>query len=130
MLDGMIIVANTVMMQVEKNAYKQTMLPVFFRFRSLGAAISRYTCARVSNPLIESSECPKAMMIAIAGMVGQTVPVSHPVELWLKTKLCGSGAGGRFHWPRSRSVNGHHTSSAITITVVICMMRNAAPLDS
>ena len=42
----------------------------------------------------------------------------------------GVGAGGRCQPLVISSVNGHQTSKIPTMTVVICMMRSALPLDS
>ena len=40
------------------------------------------------------------------------------------------GSGGKWAFPRSNSVSGHQISRATTITVVICMILSAFPLDS
>src|SRR4051794_9010775 len=106
------------------------MLPVIRRFFNFGDAISRYTCASVSKPLIESSEWPNAMMIATIGNVGQTVPWNQPrlsPENW---RLDGIGGGGTWATPRIRIVSGHQIRNATTITDVICIIRSALPLDS
>ena len=41
-----------------------------------------------------------------------------------------AGEGGSCHLPWIKIVSGHQMSSATTITVVICMIFSAAPLDS
>ena len=61
--------------------------PAFLRFASFGEAISRFTCARLSSPLMASNECPKPIRMATTEMLGQTVPRSQPrasVEPWPK----------------------------------------------
>ena len=40
------------------------------------------------------------------------------------------GAGGKSQRPFRKMVSGHQISRMTTITVVICMMRSALPLDS
>ena len=52
--------------------------PARSRFFNFGCAISRYTCASVSNPLMASSEWPRPIMMAIAVMDGASVPFSQP----------------------------------------------------
>src|SRR5665213_1654629 len=94
-LSGMIITANSEITPVQSTAYQQVRFAAIFRFFILGEAISRYTCARVSNPLIESSECPKAMIITTIGISIQNVPLSQPCALSANTRLEGVGAGGR-----------------------------------
>ncbi len=42
----------------------------------------------------------------------------------------GVGAGGSVQRSFRKMVSGHQTSRMATITVVICMMRSALPLDS
>ena len=79
---------------------------------------------------MESSEWPKAMISATIGMDGQMVPLNQPSARGLNCRLRGSGAGGKWTWPRSRMVSGHQINNATTMTVVICMMRSALPLDS
>src|SRR5580698_8450096 len=79
---------------------------------------------------MESSECPKAMIKAIAGMAGKIVPLNQPRDSLVNCRLRGTGAGGKVTWPRSRMVRGHQINNATTITVVICIMRSALPLDS
>src|SRR5882724_2649228 len=129
-LSGMIITANREITPVQSTAYQQVRLAAILRFFILGEAISRYTCARVSNPLIDSSECPKAMMITTIGICIQNVPLSQPCALSENTRLEGLGAGGRCQPLVSSSVIGHQMSRMPTMTVVICMMRSALPLDS
>ena len=70
------------------------------------------------------------MMMATTGMVGQTVPLNQPSPSSLKCKLCNVGAGGICAAPCIRMVSGHQIRKTTTITVVICMMRSALPLDS
>ena len=45
-------------------------------------------------------------------------------------QIGGGGAGGICAGPRSNSVMGHQIRKITTITVVICMIRSALPLDS
>ena len=70
------------------------------------------------------------MMIATAGICSQNVPASQPCASGASVMLDGSGAGGKVQRPFSRIVIGHHTTRIATITVVICMIRSALPLDS
>src|SRR5579862_2764634 len=106
------------------------MLPVIRRFFSFGEATSRYTCARVSNPLIARRECPKATMIITKEICDQKVPLSQPSDSLVKCRFLGVGAGGNCTWPRSNSVTGAHINRITSITVVICIIRSAFVLDS
>src|ERR1700693_1274602 len=106
------------------------MFAAILRFFNLGDAISRYTCASVSHPLMDSRECPKAMMIATIGNCSQNVPLSQPWASSENMRLEGTGAGGSLHLFWSAMLMGHQISRMTTITVVICMIRNALPLDS
>src|SRR5215467_2021367 len=115
---------------VEIVAYVQTMLPVIFRLFSFGNSISRYTCASVSKPLIESTECPKAMMTATTGIVGHHVPLNQPKPSSLNCRCAGVGGGGFWARPCVASVIRHQTRNITTMTVVTCMMRKAFVLDS
>ena len=45
-------------------------------------------------------------------------------------QILGSGAGGICAGPCNSSVSGHQIRKITTITVVICMIRSAFPLDS
>ncbi len=56
-------------------------------------------------------------------------PYSQPSECLSRMMFRGSGAGGRWP-PRVRIVYEHHPISAITITVVSCMIHSAFSLDS
>src|ERR1041385_6139040 len=94
-LSGMIITANSEITPVQSTAYQQVRFVAILRFFILGEAISRYTCASVSKPLIESSECPNAMMITTIGICIQKVPLSQPCALSEKTRLAGLGDEGR-----------------------------------
>src|SRR4029078_5977679 len=94
-LSGMIITANSEITPVHSTAYQQVMLAAILRFFILGEAISRYTCASVSNPLIESSEWPKAMLMTTIGICIQKVPFSHPCASLENVRLDGFGGGGR-----------------------------------
>ena len=94
------------------------MLPVMRRFFSFGDAISRYTWARVSNPLIDSSEWPNAMMTATIGMVHSCIVPSqplpnHPRLSSVKCRLAGVGAGGICDGPRISSVRMHQPTNRI-----------------
>ena len=77
-----------------------------------------------------SSECPKATTSIAALMLGQKVPSSQPSECSFIVRLAATGAGGNGAPPRSRSVRADQATSITTMTVVICMMRSAWPLDS
>src|SRR5277367_3793001 len=79
---------------------------------------------------MESSEWPKAMIKAMNGMAGKMVPRNQPSDSLVNRRLRGSGAGGKVIWPRIKMVNGHQINNATTMTVVICIMRSALPLDS
>ena len=71
------------------------MFPVILRFFSFGDAISRYTCASVSKPLIDSTAWPNAIMITTKGMFSQRVPFHQPKASLEKCRCAGVGAGGR-----------------------------------
>src|SRR5204862_4952499 len=60
----------------------------------------------------------------------KNVPSSHPQESLGRCRFAGVGRGGSCADPRSSSVRGHQMSRITTITVVICMIRRALPLDS
>ncbi len=92
----MIIIAKTVMTPVEISAYTQTMFAVIRKFLSFGYAISRYTCASVSKPLIDNSECPKATTASTIGIISQGVPCSQPCASSLRWMFSAIGAGGMF----------------------------------
>src|SRR5258707_11506382 len=79
---------------------------------------------------MESSEWPKAMMMATIGIVGQNVPLNQPRDSEVSARWLGAGEGGSCHLLWSKIVSGHQITKATTITVVICMMRSAAELDS
>ena len=106
------------------------MFAVIRKFFSFGYAISRYTCASVSNPLIASNEWPKATTNIAELMLGQNVPWSHPSECSFSVRFAWVGIGGSGAPPRTTNVITDHTIKITTITVVICMIRNAWPLDS
>src|SRR5436305_1118697 len=126
----MIIDASRMMPPVEIVAKMQTILPVIFRLFSLGYSISLYTCARVSKPLIESTEWPKAIITATTGIVGHHVPLNHPSPSSLKLRCEGVGGGGSCAGPRTMSVMMHQARNITTMTVVTCMMCKAFELDS
>src|SRR5882757_6359153 len=94
-LSGMIITANREITPVQSTAYQQVRFAAILRFFILGEAISRYTCASVSNPLIDSRECPKAMMITTRETCIHLVPASQPCAFSENIRLDGVGAGGR-----------------------------------
>src|SRR5512143_3537396 len=79
---------------------------------------------------MDNSECPKAMMIITRGNCSQVVPLSQPWASFENIRLEGTGAGGSFHLFCSAMLMGHQISRIATMTVVICMMRRALPLDS
>ena len=60
----------------------------------------------------------------------QKVPSSHPSDSPVICRLAMVGAGGSSKLPFIAIVMGHHINRITTITVVICMMRRAWPLDS
>src|SRR5438309_1619871 len=64
------------------------------------------------------------------GTCVQKVPSNHPQDLWVICRLEGMGAGGSWTLPLNASVNGHQMSRITTMTVVICIIRRALPLDS
>src|ERR1700681_920275 len=109
-LSGMIITANSEITPVQRTAYQQVRFAAILRFFILGEAISRYTCASVSNPLIDSSECPKAMMITTSETCIHLVPASQPCALSENTRFEGVGAGGRCQPFVISRVNGHQIS--------------------
>src|SRR6185369_10679888 len=117
MPSGMIITANSEMTPVHKSAYQQVRFAAILRFFILGDAMSRYTCASVSNPLIDSSECPKAMMITTIGICIHMVPLSQPCASWENTRFEGVGAGGKCQPLVSTNVMGHQISRMPTMTV-------------
>src|SRR5689334_12574952 len=100
------------------------------RFLSLGCASSRYTCANVSKPLMASSEWPNATIRITKGSCVINVPSSQPQDSFVRCRLEGVGGGGSWAPPLVSSVRGHHIRRITTITVVICIMRRALPLDS
>src|SRR4051794_9487223 len=115
----MIMLARSVMRPVHITAYTHVMFAVIFRFFSFGDAISRYTCASVSNPLMERSECPKAAITAMAEICSQRVPASHPCASGENCKFDGMGAGGRKPQRSfTNSVIGPQIKMIATITVV------------
>ncbi len=71
------------------------------------------------------------MISVTIGMYSQNVPLNQPSEPGLKCRLPGVGGGGTCTCPGcSTMVSGHQISNTTTITVVICIMRSALPLDS
>ena len=70
------------------------------------------------------------MTIATAVKDGQIVPSNQPRLSPVKCRLARIGAGGICAVPRIRIVSGHQIRKATTITVVICIIRSALPLDS
>src|SRR5271169_3827772 len=78
--------------------------PARSRFFSLGWAISRLTCARLSSPLMASSEWPRPIRMAMKVMEGATVPLSQPSASGLN--LMFSGRGG--HRLVAGLENRHH----------------------
>ena len=81
---------------------------------------------------MESSEWPNAMMIATARNLRPDralEPAQAPPALkcrLLRQRAPAGAARGR----AAACVSGHQIRKATTITVVICMMRSALPLDS
>src|ERR1700676_3511291 len=106
------------------------MFAVIRRFFILGYATSRYTCARVSNPLIASREWPIDTRITTNDMRAQKVPLSQPKDSLVRCRFEGVGSGGNLAPPRIISVIGAQNSKITTMTVVICMIRKALWLDS
>src|SRR5581483_4306296 len=106
------------------------MFAVSRKFLSLGYAISRYTWASVSNPLMARIEWPNATIKTTKEIWVQKVPPSQPVDSFARWMFDGVGGGGRGAPPRRTSVSGHQIRRITTITVVICMMRRALVLDS
>src|ERR1700694_5809747 len=106
----MIITAKSEITPVQRTAYQQVRFAAILRFFILGEAISRYTCASVSNPLIDSSECPKAMIITTSETCIHLVPASQPCAFSENIRLDGVGGGGKCQPLVISSVNGHQTS--------------------
>ena len=80
---------------------------------------------------MESSEWPKAMMMATSAICGQTVPLSQPRRFVAEMQVARHRQRAEAARCRcSSSVMGHQIRNTTTITVVICMMRSALPLDS
>ena len=127
---GIIITARIDNNPVDIVAYTHTIFAVIRRFFNFGYAISRYTCASVSNPLIASSECPNPTTISTTGNCVQNVPCSHPRLSSFIVKFDGNGGGGNGAPPRINSVIPHQINMQTTITVVICIMCSACPEDS
>ena len=62
---------------------------------------------------------------------GQDVPLNQPSAFVGEMEVVqGSARGGICAGPCSSSVSGHQTRKITTMTVVICMIRSALPLDS
>ena len=100
--------------------------PARSRFFSLGASISRLTWASDSSPDIARIEWPKAIIMPNTPRVRASGKfLSHPSESSVKR----NSRGGRCA-PRTNIVIPHHTIITTAITVVICMIRIALPLDS
>ena len=71
------------------------------------------------------------MSTATAGSVGQKVPRNQPSASALNLIFFNTGAGGICAGPPLiSSVSGHQIRKITIITVVICMIRSAFPLDS
>src|SRR4051794_17696592 len=77
-----------------------------------------------------SNEWPNATNMTTRERCAQNVPYSQPSESRVRCRFAGTGAGGSVALPRNSSVSGHQISRITTITVVICMIRNALLLDS
>ena len=98
----------------------------FFRFLIFGSSISRYTCARVSRPLIARMEWPKAMKMPTSPTLCQTgrffiQPRDSSVNL--------SSKGGRTN-PRIATVTSDQSSSTAPTTVTTPMILKFLSLDS
>ena len=94
-LSGMIITAKKDTNEVKNRLYTKITNPVFSRFFSLGCSISRFTCARVSSPLIASTEWPNPTnrMTNVKRLI--QVPYSHPSDSLVSETTPGcSGLGG------------------------------------
>ena len=61
---------------------------------------------------------------------GPERPLSQPRPSRLKCRFAGVGGGGICAGPPIEQCQGAPDQSITTITVVICMMRSALPLDS
>ncbi len=71
------------------------------------------------------------MMINTIGIWSHIVPASQPCASGASVMFDGTGAGGRLVIRSFRiSVSGHQIIRITTITVVICIIRRAFPLDS
>ena len=57
------------------------------------------------------------------------VPLNQP-NGFAEVQIGNVGGGGSLRAPWIRMVSGHQIRKITTITVVICMMRSALPLDS
>src|SRR5689334_21487423 len=64
------------------------------------------------------------------GSCVRNVPFNHPHDSAVRCRFDGVGGGGSCAPPLRASVKGHQTSKTTTMTVVICIMRRAFPLDS
>src|SRR5216683_4223455 len=130
-LSGMIITAKNEVRAVNRSAYTPITTAAFFRFFNLGWAISRFTWARVSSPLMASTECPnptnKMNMVKWLSQVPFSA-VNHPRESLSRVIPYFSGFGGTWKgaWKR---VMVHHRIRITTITVVMIMIWTALVLD-
>ena len=96
------------------------------RFGTFGWAISRFTCASDSSPLMARIEWPKAMRIPRAPICfSHPVPPSQPSASSLKWSSKGGSVAPRIH-----SVTQHQVTITTTITVVTPMIFIALSLDS
>src|SRR5262249_51145420 len=68
--------------------------------------------------------------IATIPIFAQIVPLSQPSASSEKWILRGRGAGGSWIFGARSSVIGHQIRKITTMTVVICTIRSALPLDS
>ena len=94
--------------------------PVFSRFFSLGCSISRLTWARVSSPLMASTECPKPTKRMIQVMLTEPGAVQPAQRFFVQRNHARDAAG----WAATamgarKTVMVHQISRITTITVVI-----------
>src|SRR5580765_7079978 len=113
---------------VNKSAYTPITTAAFFKFLNLGWAISRFTWARVSSPLMASTECPNPTNTMTQVRWLNQLPWSHPKDSLVNGTTPGcSGFGG--HWiPILKTVMEHQMISMTTITVVTIMICRAFSL--
>ena len=80
---------------------------------------------------MESRECPKAMMIITSGNCSQNGPFEPALGVVGEHEVGGNRRRRKLPLVLEQPcVMGHQISRIATITVVICMIRSALPLDS